>query len=266
MRFTVLGSGTTLPDPDRGPAGFLVRAGGRSILVDGGGGTIQRLARAGVDARTLDGGVYSHRHLDHAGELAPLLFTMRVGVDRPRDRDYPIWAGQGMRAHLEALDAVYGGKLRGRTWGPVVHELPLDGPGRARLPGGVRLDTLPARHTQGALHLRFTGPEGATVVFSGDTGPSENLVTLARGADLLVTECALAGPPVSEPAHLWPDAIHALVAAARPRRVLLTHLYPDVDPDRALRVVAEAGVPVERAWDGQTVDVTPTRSSQGASS
>ena len=59
MRFTVLGSGTAVPDPDRGPAGFLVEVDGLAWLVDGGSGTLQRCARAGVDPRKLSGGVYS---------------------------------------------------------------------------------------------------------------------------------------------------------------------------------------------------------------
>ena len=42
-----------MPDPDRGPAGFLLQCGGASLLVDGGSGTLQRLARAGVDTLEL---------------------------------------------------------------------------------------------------------------------------------------------------------------------------------------------------------------------
>lgn len=251
MRFVVLGSGTTLPDAERGPAGFLVESDGARVLVDGGSGTIQRLARHGVDARDLDGGVYSHRHLDHCGDLAPLLFTLRVGIDKPRTRDYPIWAGAGFAAYLGELERLYPGWLRTDAYGIPVSELPLDGPGAARLPGGVRLDTLPAKHGQGALHLKFTGPDGGSVVFSGDTGWSDHLVTLAAGVDVLVTECA--ATTRSEHDHLNPDEVAELVDAARPKRVVLTHLYPGVDPARALERVRSTGVPVERGFDGQVL-------------
>lgn len=251
MRFVVLGSGTTLPDAARGPAGFLVESGGARVLVDGGSGTIQRLARHGVDARDLDGGVYSHRHLDHCGDLAPLLFTLRVGGAKPRTRDYPIWAGAGFAAYLDDLERLYPGWLRTDRYGVPVTELPLDGPGAALLPGGVRLDTLPANHGQGALHLRFTDPGGGSVVFSGDTGWSDHLVALATGADVLVCECAAVEPSAHD--HLNPDEVAALVARARPKRVVLTHLYPDVDPEWALGRVRSTGVPVERGSDGQVL-------------
>lgn len=253
MRFVLVGTGTTVPDAARGPAGFLVESEGRRILVDGGTGTIGRLAALGVDARTLDGGVYSHRHVDHCGDLVPLLFTMKVGPERARDRDYPIWAGAGMIEFLRGLEGVYGRWIQAESWRAVVTELPLDGPGSANLPGGVRLDTRPAVHSAGALHLSFTGPDGFRVVFSGDTGPSAALADLARGADVLVTECAVPEPDPWN-SHLCPPEVAALIDAARPKRVVLTHLYPMVDPEEALRVVRAVGVPVERGFDGQILE------------
>ena len=46
----------------------------------------------------------------------------------------------------------------------------------------------------------------------------------------------------------------AIVAAARPKRVVLTHLYPSVDPELALAVVRATGVPTERGLDGQVLE------------
>ena len=252
MKFTLLGTGTTVPDVDRGPTGFLLQAGGAALLIDGGTGTLQRLKRAGVDARDLDGGVYSHRHVDHTGDLVPLLFTLRVGMDRPRTRDYPIFAGEGFQTFLDSLCQVYGHWIQGDGWSTPITELPLDGPGEALLPGGVRLKTLPANHSAGAVHLRFEH-DAKAIVFSGDTGPSDNLVHLAEGADLLVCECAEAEPV--EWGHLCPADVAEIVKDARPKQVLLTHFYPGVDEAKALRVVGACGVPVRRAYDGQVVQL-----------
>jgi len=247
--FHVLGSGTTLPDGERGPAGFLVAHGSTRLLIDGGSGTLQRLARSGQPLLELDGGIYSHRHLDHCADLGPLLFTFKV---LPRDRDYPLFGGTGLQDHLDGLRALHGRNLISKRWQVPVTELPLDGPGRCALPGGLALDTRPANHSAGALHLRITAPGGASVVFSGDTGPSPALAELGEGADLFVCECALAAedPDIR---HLWPQAVADAVAVARPTRVLLTHFYPDVDEAEALAVVTATGVPVERAHDGMAV-------------
>lgn len=255
--WTVLGSGTLVPDPERGPAGFLLSHRGAQVLVDGGTGTVQRLARAGVDARTLDAAVYSHRHVDHCLDLVAILFAMRVGPDLPRERDFPVWAGQGFRAFVEGLYGVFGDWIRTERFAVPVHELSLEAADYAQLPAGIRLSTRPANHDGGALHLSFTTPSGPRVVFSGDTGPSQALVELARGADLLVCECGKA-PGSDYPHHLSPQEVAELVDAARPRRVLLTHLYPDTDPGEARLTVARTGVPVQWAWDGLRIPLAPS--------
>jgi ribonuclease BN (tRNA processing enzyme) len=243
MRFVALGTGTAWPDPTRAPASYLVEHEGSSWLVDFGSGCLRRVAAAGVDPLGLMGGVLSHRHLDHAGDLASILFTYRV---TRRTAPWRLVGGEGVAAHLGALRAAHD---RGVVFdgGVDVTELSLGGPDTTSL-GPIRLDTRPAPHSLGALHLSFAAG-GRRVVFSGDTGPSDALVELARGADLLVCECA-GSDEAPVPRHLTPSAVRDLVDAARPSAVWLTHLYPDVDPRRAVATVAEVGVPVQHAWDG----------------
>jgi ribonuclease BN (tRNA processing enzyme) len=245
LRFTVIGSGTALPDADRGPAAFLVQVPAGTVLVDGGSGTLRALAVRGVDPLTLSAGVYSHRHVDHTGDLVPLLFALKVHGRRASP--YPIFAGQGFGAFLDGLRTVYGSWME-PPGGVAVTELSLREPILVELIPGLRLRTAPAAHSAGALHLRFEFGDVA-VVFSGDTGPSEALVTLAAGADLLVCECASsASSPV--PGHLTPSDVAAIASRARPEEIWLTHFYPRSDPDRAVAEVAEAGIPTRRAADG----------------
>jgi ribonuclease BN (tRNA processing enzyme) len=266
VRFTALGTGTSVPDPLRGPAGFLVTHADGSWLVDGGSGTLQRCAAAGVDPRELTGGVYSHHHPDHCADLVPLLFAMRVGPP-PRTRDYPVFAGKGFGRFLQGLQGVYGRWIQPGEGSVALQELSLDGPSTVPLNDGLRLHTRPARHSAGALHLRFE-TDDHSVVFSGDTGPSPALVELATDADLLVCECAGSDEePI--PGHLWPTAVAELVQAAQPRQVWLTHLYPHVDPAAAVATVASTGVPTRRADDGDAWEagrLIPTRWSPAASS
>ena len=256
MKFTIIGSGTLMAGGERGAAGFLLQTESASILIDGGSGTLDRLGRFGLDPFSLDAGVYSHRHLDHCGDLGPLLFHFFVlGSHHERTRDYPIFAGEGFEEFMSGLMGLYGRWVVPEKFGVPVTELPLDGPGEAALPGGIRLTTRPANHDAGALHLRFDAPDGRSVVFSGDTGPSDALAELASGVDLLVCECAL---PEGDgyPKHLSPSQVAAIVDQARPRQVALTHFYPDVDEAYALGVVRATGVPTVRGYDLQTFDLS----------
>jgi ribonuclease BN (tRNA processing enzyme) len=220
---------------------------GAAILVDGGSGTLARLLRTGQDPLALAGAVYSHRHLDHCADLAPLLFTMKVAG---RPARWPIAAGAGFAGFLAALQDAYGGLGLDRV---SLTELSIERPDEAVLPGGIVLRTGPANHDRGALHLRFEHG-GRSLVFSGDTGPSATLEALAAHADVLVCECALPAPdPASK--HLCAEEVAAICRAARPGRVLLTHLYPGTDAEAAVRTVAATGVAVRRAEDGDSLTV-----------
>ena len=132
-----------------------------------------------------------------------------------------------------------------------IHELSVEQADQADL-GGAQLRTRPANHSASALHLRVEA-NGAAVVFSGDTGPSEALAELAQDADLLICECAA---PDQEPipGHLTPSQVAAIVDAAQPREVWLTHFYPNVVPSEAVATVAKTGVSVRRAADLDTID------------
>lgn len=245
MIFTVLGSGTALPDPDRGAAGFAVGTDAGTWWIDGGPGTLQRSARFGVDPLALRGVVYSHRHPDHCAELPGLLFAGRVAR---RTAPLTLVGGTGLAAHLSGLQAAYEGRITPATYPVEVRELPVEASHTLRLDARLTLRTAPAAHGAAALHLRFEA-DGVSVVFSGDTAPSPALIDLAVGCDLLVCECAGSdAEPV--PGHLRPSDVLAVVQAARPRRVWLTHLYPHVDPHQAVATVARAGAPVTRVADG----------------
>lgn len=242
LEVVALGTGTALPDRRRGPTGIALRAGDATLWIDGGSGTLQRSARAGIDPLRLTGGVYTHRHADHTGDLVPLRFAHRVGG---RTTPYPILAGEGFQVFLDHLAAIYGAWLREDA---TVDELPLTGPATRHL-GPFTVRTAPARHDAGALHVRIE-VGGRAVVFSGDTGPSDALVDLARDADLLICECA-ARAPKPDRGHLTPDDLATLVLAARPRATWVTHLYPGVVLAPTLRRLRRAGVDVRRARDGQ---------------
>jgi ribonuclease BN (tRNA processing enzyme) len=250
LAVTVLGAGTALQTATHGSAGFAVHVGDATLLVDGGSGTLQRAARAGVDTRTLRAGLSTHRHVDHTGDLVPLMFSWRVGGRDRAHPNYPIYAGEGFTAFLDALRGVYGPWLHPPERVPI-HELPLDRPATCTLDAAglpdVRLDTRPANHSAGALHLSLEAG-GRRVVFSGDTAWSDALVELATGADLLVCECA-GSDHAPVPTHLRPSEVARILAAARPSAAWIHHLYPAVDPRHVADVLAPVGVPFHLATD-----------------
>lgn len=242
-RITLLGTGTCVPSLTRSACAALVQTGTETLLIDSGPGTMRRLLEAGVSIDELTGIFYTHMHPDHTAELVPLLFATKYPACT-RTRPLPIYGGKGFGAFFEQLKGVYG------EW--------MDpGPGLVRLTelsveqedlfhqGDLAVRTAPVAHRPESLACRVVLSGGRSVVFSGDTGPSENLVSLAWGADIFVCECST---PDAEavPNHLTPSLAGEAAKAAQVGMLVLTHFYPacdKVDVEKECR----------KTYDGQLV-------------
>jgi ribonuclease BN (tRNA processing enzyme) len=99
--------------------------------------------------------------------------------------------------------------------------------------------------------------DGRSLVFSGDTGPTDALVTLAQGADLLLCEASFVEGADNGPGlHLTGRQAGDHAQRAGVGRLLLTHIPPWRDPDRALAEATPAfDGPVELARPHATYDV-----------
>ena len=266
MRVRILGSGTLLPDDERRSAAHLVEAGTARVLLDCGAGTLHGLDRHGVEWRELTHVALTHFHTDHWGDLAPLLFALTHGIRPRREAPLTLLGPPGLGDRLESLARAFGDHVRDPGFPLRIVEL-----GRADAwadeGAGLRIRTHPTRHTEHSVAYRVEGvaPErgkgrGTSVGYTGDTGPLPALGVFFRDVDLLIAECSLADPPQIT-THLTPRGVAALCGDARPGRVVLTHLYPELDPRRVPGEVADAGYEgrVEVAADGDLLRVGGSR-------
>ena len=255
IRFHILGAGGAVPTPTHTPAAYWVTVDGHPILMDPGPGALVRLVKSGEAPRGvdhIDRVLLTHLHPDHSGDLVALLFAFHSPV--PTATGPVIMCGPvGLNRLLEQLRGIYGRWLVPRLRELVVREIP---PGTVlEHPGGGRVEAFAVDHTQdrlseGCLGYRFFDADGRLVVFSGDTGPCAGLEEAARGADLLVVECSTPDE-LATPGHMAPKDVGKVCNAARPRRVVLTHQYPDA---AGMDLVAAVGKyyqgPVAQARDG----------------
>jgi ribonuclease BN (tRNA processing enzyme) len=130
---------------------------------------------------------------------------------------------------------------------------------------GVRVSAILVQHAPvfPAFGFRFDTPDGS-VVFSGDTGPCENVVRLARGADVLVHEVIdidrLMGRVSRMPnrdavrnhlasSHSAPEEVGEIAKRAGVATLVLSHLVPgDLEP-----TVDEWEARVRPHFDGEVV-------------
>ena len=226
LEFCTLGTGGTLPIPERALSSLYVRVNGRSLLIDCGEGTQVGIRRLGWGFRCLDGLLLTHYHGDHCTGLAGLLLSLeKAGRDQP----FHIWGPKGLKRVVEGLCVI----VPPLSYAVLLHELPPEG-GEAELIG-LKIRAFPVDHggipcfgyrltlerqaafdpekakalgvpvqdwkrlQQGEtvhLGLKKVRPEqvlggrrkGITLVFSTDTRPCETLEKHARDADLLILE------------------------------------------------------------------------------
>lgn len=226
MQWIVLGSGTSVPDPDRGCASHALRGPESVALFDCGSGVRERLARERIAPNDLTHIVCTHGHLDHWGDLLTILFH-RANVSPSERRPGLVVAGPAsFVAMVPRVLAEISPKLlennKDVRWVSLQPGEPLDG-------GWFRVRAYPVVHgSQSAFALRVQ-PEHRrwTLAYSGDASPCDGLDQAAQGVDCLVCECAM---PDGEGGawHMTPRTVRALVDRAKPRKVVLTHLYPQV--------------------------------------
>jgi len=229
MEVTVLGSGTAVPHPERGSAGYLIRGGGRSALVDLGPGTLRTLAAIGVSPSDPEAVAFTHLHLDHTAELAPLLFALRnPGIGRTKP--LTLLGAQGFREFYARLRRMYGPWVE-----PLAYPLEIEEVDRRPVSfGGFTLRAFPVLHTPQSVAFRVEDPStGRTVTFSGDSDRCDGLVDAARGADLAVFECSFPDGRKVE-GHLTPGEAGEIASRAGAKRLLLTHFYPDCEGEDLL--------------------------------
>jgi ribonuclease BN (tRNA processing enzyme) len=246
VKFTVLGGSGAYPMPDVGCSGYLVEAAGFRLLVDPGYGTAGELMRR-IPVAAVDAVYVSHRHPDHCADLNPLL-RARAMDESPPSR-LPVFAPGGALDVVLALDRP--GMLDAAY---DLHEFDI---GDAFDIGPLRAETRELPHFVPNAAVRLTGA-GRSLVYTGDGGPTPALVELADAADLLVAESTYIDDVPSDSRGLLCDARTAgrQAASARAGRLMLTHLWPDDDPEAALRAAAtEYAGPTAVARPGVTVDL-----------
>jgi ribonuclease BN (tRNA processing enzyme) len=250
MELLVVGSGAAYPDrPGIASSTYVVTHGDDRICLDLGQGGFAGLAGR-LEPSTLSAVVISHLHPDHFIDLVALRHYLRYEFDPPRR--VRVQAPAGLADRLDGLLAEPG-------FAAEALDIEGRGEGTVRI-GPFALESRLVTHTDESYAVRVSladEPSAPGLVYSGDCGRGDDVAPLVRPGDTLLSEVAFgAGPVPVGDLHLDGPAVGKLAAAARPDRVLLTHLQMGRDPAATLRAVREryAG-PVTLVSDGDVLAV-----------
>jgi ribonuclease BN (tRNA processing enzyme) len=267
LTFTTLGTNSgPIPNPARSEPASFVRYGDQAILVDIGDGAAEQLAKAGVTIGQVQTIIISHLHFDHTGGLFAFLSLRYQGHDVG---PLTIYGPPGTKLTVDGLLAAMnpGVEVSGAMGGNA--DVSSAGIKVVELASGSKVSigqiTVTATENTHFIKLKFKGSEATrplslsyrfdaanrSILFTGDTGPSQNVEQLCKGADLLVSEimdpvAALdrikqkrpdlpaAFWPVIEAhyrkEHLAPNEVGLLAEQCGARALVLTH--NSIEPSR----------------------------------
>ena len=213
---------TAQPQPDTPASGLLVNSGDTRLLLDCGQSVISRLQRR-IDPRTLTGVICGHLHADHYIDIVGLRYLFPWAGRQPER--LPVLLPPGGRDHVRDLAAAISERP---TFFMHAFEVGITSPRSARPSATCGSTSSRAATTLPAWGVEVTAADGTRLVYAGDTGPSDELVEIAQGADLFVCEATLANSAFDadvERGHVTADEAIDMAEAAGVGRQLLVH-YP----------------------------------------
>lgn len=226
MELTVLGCSGSFGAPIPGAcSGYLVRSGSTTVWLDCGNGTFAHLQRY-VSAADLSAVVVTHMHPDHSVDLYGLHVYARYGLERS---GIPLYGPAGLR---EAM----GGLVR--DWGDTFdwHEV---GDGDRATVGPLGLAFSRTDHPPPTVAVEVRGDD-RRLVYTSDTGPGWSVDAFEPGADLVLSEASYHHAHRPTRLHLSAREAGEGARAARAQRLVITHLWPTLDPLRSAEEAADA--------------------------
>jgi ribonuclease BN (tRNA processing enzyme) len=256
MKVTVLGGAAACPNPGQGSSAYLVEIGGTTSLVDCGPNTISEL-RKHIELDDIDQILISHFHSDHTLDLVPYRYGLRY-IPGMKPRRVPLWLPPNGHEFLSRVANAFAmGTEPADDFFDVVFDVRIYSAEEPLAIGSASVRFFQTNHPVPCWAMRFESTEG-TLVYLADTGPQDNLVDIARNADILICE----GTFLSESGDNMPDDRPHITACeageigreAGVGELILTHYWASLGPDRYLAdAESRFGRPVRLAHPGLVI-------------
>jgi len=277
MKLVFLGTGGSIPTSRRGIPAIALKLNGELLLFDVAEGTQRQMTVAHLSLMKVSSVFITHLHGDHFLGLAGLVQTMALLFrTSPLEVYCPAGERERLETYLKVphytltFDVLIrelrpGDEVRRRGYrvltSEVDHPVPSlayavvedERPGRFNVAKASALGLKPgpefSRLREGmSIRLKdgqvvrpeeVLGPPrpGRKIVYTGDTRPSERVVELARGADILIHDCTL-GDELAEKAqenhHSTPRGAAEVARRAGVKQLVLMHISPRYEDDSIL--------------------------------
>ncbi|MDO4887314.1 MAG: MBL fold metallo-hydrolase [Actinomycetaceae bacterium] len=255
MRVTIVGCSGSMSGPASAASSYLVQAEdgqarAHSFVMDFGPGAMGQLLNY-LDPADLHAMALSHLHADHCSDIVGMQVYRRWIPGGPL-APIPVYSPEDGQARTRQV----GGDPEEETY-EGEFDFRRVGPGDVFTVGPMVVEAFEAYHTVPCVGFRITGPSEfdpqAEVVmgYTGDTDLCDSQVDMARGVDLLLSECAFEdGRDTVRGVHMTGSRAGELAQSAGAKSMLMTHLQPWTDPEKVRRAA-------EQVYDGPVRCVAP---------
>jgi ribonuclease BN (tRNA processing enzyme) len=244
VHVTFLGTGDAFSAGGRHQSAYLIEAGKGVLLLDCGASILAALKRLKMTAEPIDAIFISHLHGDHFAGL-PFLFLHYIYVE-PRERQLTIIGPAGVQDRVQRLYEVNYADSAAEPLPFALKFIEVQSGNRLSV-GGIQINPFHVPHQR---HPPSFGCEietgGRKIVYSGDSGWTEELVAHTQNADLFICECSYFDTPA--PSHLNYSQIAKNLEHFAAKRIVLTHLGEEI-------LQRQSDVDIEMAYDGLAVTI-----------
>lgn len=222
MILKILGCGTIMAQkPCARCSGYLVD---NRLLIDCGPGIWHALCNFDKGIQNIEMVLISHFHVDHISDLDALMMTQYLS--QQHSFEPLIIAGpNGLLDWFEDLK---------RLTGQWIHDFNFE---LIEIDQEVNLlnysiKALKTGHTKNSLCYRITDSFNKSLFYSGDSDFEHNLITLANQAHLAIIESSNTEDSKVK-GHLTPQLAGEIASKANVKKLVLTHMYPEVKEGNA---------------------------------
>lgn len=242
MKITIIGSGGgPQPNTSRSAPSVAIEHRDKLYVIDCGNGTPRNVVAAGYRLKDLTAVFLTHHHIDHNADFGNLaLLAWTAGLVDPIETYGPAPMAEIVDRYVEmnSIDIAHREQLGRPAFRPLVKTTDVAGDGVVYSGDDLTVTAAAVVHPPlEAYAYRFDSSEGS-VVISGDTTYCDEMVDIARGADILVHEAFL------------PDSLHLLTDGSNTKveRLQKHFAQAHTTAEDAGRVAQQAGVKKLVLW------------------
>lgn len=242
IKVTLLGTGAPVPSIERFGPSTLVEAGGQRFLFDCGRGAAQRLWQLKVPLGQVTKLFLTHLHSDHVVGIPDVWLTGWIpAAYGRRAQPFEVWGPAGTTHMMKHLEEAFAWDIQTRRKennkadsGILVRATDIQ-QGTVYEKDGVTITAFTVDHADfidSALGYRIDYA-GHSLIISGDTRYSENLVQYAKGADVIIHEVADANDTAMQSSalirqilgfHSSPEDAAKVFDQVKPKLAVYSHL------------------------------------------